>query len=110
MTPEHRIMNEIRLWCGEHGIPCFRANVGTFETKDGRYVSTGLPKGFPDLMALIGGGRVAFIECKAPKGRLSPEQKAFREMAESRGCLYVAAKSVADAERTLLCYTSEERT
>lgn len=101
MTPEHRVMNEIRLWCGERGIPCFRANVGTFETKDGQYVSTGLPRGFPDLMALLDGGRVAFIECKAAKGRQSEAQKSFQRMVEAKGFDYILARSVEDVERTI---------
>jgi hypothetical protein len=102
MTPEHRVMNEIRLWCGEHGIPCFRANVGTFETKDGQYVSTGLPKGFPDLIALLDGGRTLFIECKARYGYQSPEQKAFQKMVQDKGFIYIVAKSPDDVERYCL--------
>lgn len=101
MTPEHRVMNAIRLWCGEHGILCFRANVGTFQLIDGRYASTGLPKGFPDLMALSDGGKLTFIECKAQNGRQRPEQKAFQKAVEEKGFAYIVAKSVEDVERYL---------
>lgn len=34
----------------------------------------GLAAGFPDLIALAPGGKVAFIELKSPKGRLTPNQ------------------------------------
>ncbi len=34
-----------------------------------------IPKGFPDLLAILPGGRVQFIETKAADGRLSPLQR-----------------------------------
>ena len=96
MTPEHRIMNEIRAWCGEHDILCFRANVGGRPTADGGWFSTGLPTGFPDLMCLCQGGRIVFVECKAPRGRLRPDQITFKRAVEARGFEYVVARSVDD--------------
>lgn len=99
MTPEHRIMNEIRLWCGEHDILCFRANVGTFLLADGTYVNTGLPKGFSDLIALKNGGECVFIECKAKYGKQSEEQIRFQQAVESKGFKYILARCVADVEQ-----------
>ena len=45
MTEEHRIQNQIRLALAGSCI-LFRMNVGTGYTQDGRYFSTGVPKGF----------------------------------------------------------------
>ena len=56
---EHDLQNSIRLKLSEMGYCVFRANVGKFQTKDGHWFDTGLPKGFSDLFA-IKGGSVAF--------------------------------------------------
>ena len=96
MTPEHRVMNEVRLAMGEAGWLCFRCNVGTWETKDGAFVSTGLPRGFPDLIAFGPEARCVLIECKAPKGRLRPDQISFKRAIEALGFEYVVARSAAD--------------
>lgn len=64
MTPEHRIQNEIRLALADSCI-LFRMNVGTGYTHDGRYFSTGVPKGFSDLFGFRkSDGRAVFIEVK----------------------------------------------
>ena len=34
-------------------------------------------KGFPDLLVLLPGGRLALVEVKSPKGRLTPDQEKF---------------------------------
>ena len=94
MTPEHRIMNEIRLWCGEHGLLCFRCNVGRVRTADGAYFDTGLPTGFSDLLILMDGGKAVFCEVKTQTGRLSEDQLRFKEIVEDRGFSYVVARSL----------------
>ena len=45
MTPEHNIQNRIRAALSPYAV-IFRANVGSAYTQDGRYFSTGLPKGY----------------------------------------------------------------
>lgn len=44
----------------------------------------GVQPGFADLM-VIRDGRVLFLELKAPKGRLSPAQEAFRDAVLAQG-------------------------
>lgn len=95
---EHNIQNEIREWFGRHGIMCFRANVGTVRTIDGRMFTTGLPEGFPDLFALPGNGQIIFIECKTRKGKQRDAQKTFERVMKSRGYKYIVARSVEDLE------------
>ena len=102
MRPEAAVQNAIRLWCGERGIPCFRCNVGRVKTEDGRWFDTGLPEGFPDLLLILGGGKVAFVEVKSAIGRQRPGQKDFQAMAESLGHIYVLARSEQDVEKALL--------
>jgi len=75
MTPEKKLMNEIRLYCGTKGWIVIRNNVGTFKLANGTYLNTGLPKGWPDLTILIPGGHSVFVETKIKKNKVSNDQK-----------------------------------
>jgi hypothetical protein len=53
MTPEHKLMDDVRIACGKKGMIVVRMNVGTFlDPHDGKPINTGIPVGFPDLMVL----------------------------------------------------------
>lgn len=80
----------------------FRANVAKFKFKnnDGsdRWVSTGLPKGFPDLFGFRKkDGKMFFIEVKNAKGRLSKDQKIFAAWIKDFDVLYGVARSIDEA-------------
>ena len=100
MTPEHKIMNEIRLWCGEHKIPCFRCNVGRVRTDKGTWFDTGLPEGFSDLIILFN-KTIYFCEVKTRKGHQREAQKQFQEMVISHGYTYFIARSINDVEEVI---------
>jgi hypothetical protein len=89
------IQNSIRIALSEYGI-VLRLNVGNFVTQDGRHVSSGLPKGTSDLL-FIGQGYIAFIECKTPLGRASPEQLSFIKRMQELGHRAGIARSVEEA-------------
>ena len=101
MTPEHRVMNEIRLWCGEHDVLCFRCNVGKVRAADGSWFDTGLPNGFPDLLILDNHGHTLYCEVKALKGRQSEDQVRFMGLVRSKGHHYIVARSAEDVESAL---------
>ena len=101
-TTEHNIQNNIRQYLGSKGILCFRCNVGTIKTFDGRMFSTGLPDGFPDLFALPGNGQIVFIECKTRKGKQREAQINFERIIKSRGYKYIIARSVEDVENGMV--------
>ncbi len=56
----------------------------------------GVHPGFADLM-VISGGRVLFLELKAPKGRLRPSQEAFRDAVRAQGFGWALVRSLDDA-------------
>lgn len=98
---EHSIQNAIRLRLSELGYCVFRANVGRFQTKDGRWFDTGLPKGFSDLFA-VKDGRIYFLEVKTETGRPSEEQLKFLAVMRDRyGCVAEIVRSVDDAIRAV---------
>ena len=59
-------------------------------------VGMGVHPGFADLIVLCE-GRVLFLELKSLKGRLSPEQEAFRDTALAQGFGWALVRSVDDA-------------
>ena len=97
MTEEHRIQNEIRLALAKSCV-MFRVNVGAFRTADGRFITSGVPKGFPDLFGFRkSDGKAIFIEVKTPKGRPSAEQKKFLETMRKFGVIAGVCRSKEDA-------------
>jgi len=92
-TREHNIQNEIRLWCGQNNIPCFRCNVGKVKTITGRWFDTGLPEGFSDLI-ILANNTIYFCECKTATGKQREDQIHFQRYIESYGYTYFIARSV----------------
>ena len=98
---EKDIQNQVRLGVSDIAVT-FRANVGKLYTEDGRMITTGLPKGFPDLFGYRrSDGRIIFIEVKTAKGRLRSEQAKFLQQVKADGCLAGVARSVEDARRII---------
>lgn len=98
---EKDVQNEIRLALSPYAV-VFRANVGYFNTYDGRVVATGLPKGFSDLFGVRkSDGRAFFIEVKNETGRLRPEQKNFLEVMEKVGAIIGVARSGEEAVKII---------
>lgn len=107
MTPEGSIQRAVMELLAAERIFAIRMNTGAF--KDGkRFVRFGL-KGMADILAFpkllnyvgLGFARVItivplWVECKAPKGKQSPEQKSFQEQVEAHGHSYLVARSSDD--------------
>jgi hypothetical protein len=63
--------------------------------------STGMMPGVADLVVVIPGGRVFFMELKTLKGRTSAEQRAFRFLCEANGTPYELVRTPEEAASTL---------
>lgn len=97
MTEEHRIQNEIRLTLADTCV-IFRVNVGAFRTADGRFINSGVPKGFPDLFGFRkSDGKAIFIEVKTSRGRPSAEQKKFLETMQKYDVIAGICRSAEEA-------------
>lgn len=92
---EHNIQNEIRLWCGEHDILCFRINVGRIRSIYGTWFDTGVPEGFSDLIILYN-KTIYFCEVKQLIGKQREAQKQFETIVTQHGYKYFIAKSIND--------------
>lgn len=101
MTEEHYIQNQIRLALADSCI-LFRMNVGTGYTQDGRYFSTGVPKGFSDLFGFRkSDGRAVFIEVKTPKGSVADQQLNFLSAMQKAGAIAGICRSAEEAEELI---------
>lgn len=95
---EHPIQKEIQLVLSKHQCTIFRANVGKIRLHDGRFFSTGLPKGFPDLVGFRWfDGKIFFIEVKTAKGKPRTDQILFHKMLQSHNIIHGIARSADDA-------------
>lgn len=68
-----------------------------------RFKSQGMRAGVPDLCFVLSDGHAAYMELKAPTGRLSPEQKAFREQCATMEVEYAVS---ADLDQCLSILTA----
>lgn len=59
-----------------------------------KFKAEGVVAGTPDLVFVLTGGRVGFLELKAPKGTLSDSQIAFRDRAMKSGALWEYARDL----------------
>ena len=81
----------------------YRVNVGRVKTADGRWFSTGVPKGHPDLHGDIparftrhGHAVPVYVEAKVYPNRPTPEQLEFIRKKREDGCVAGVCYSVAD--------------
>lgn len=95
---ESQIQDAIRLELGAvRELVLFRNNIGNAIMRGGFRVAFGVGgPGGSDLVGIYRGTAV-FVEVKTPIGRLSPEQKQFRNLVTSKGAIYVVLRSVDDA-------------
>jgi nicotinamide mononucleotide adenylyltransferase len=100
---EAAIQQQIRLALGQRDdVMLIRINVGKFRPLHGdqNRVIVSAPSGTPDLLGVWDGKALA-IEVKKTKGQQSYEQKMFQRAWESRGGIYVLARSVEDVTRRI---------
>jgi hypothetical protein len=57
----------------------------------------GVKRGIPDMAFLLPEGQTAWLELKARGGRLSPDQKAFRDKAKNLGHVWGLAETFDEA-------------
>ena len=92
---ESRLVYDIMQTLGRFAA-VYHCNSGSFKLPNGKWFRA-MPKGFADIMAVLPGGKVAFIECKTDKGRLSDEQEKFLVRMKELGALSGVARTVSDA-------------
>jgi len=95
---EQATQDAIRVALAQAGYIVFRANVGKVKTTEGRWFSTGLPSGFPDLFGYKPeNGKIYFIEVKTPQGKRRADQVRFANGLRNKQAIYGVARSAEEA-------------
>lgn len=99
MTPEAKILADIRIALGEDPrVVIWRNSTGVAES-EGRKMRFGLVRGGSDLIGIVAPrGRFFALEVKAPRGRVSLEQAQFILLVRRMGGFAAVVRSVQDAQ------------
>ena len=100
-TPETPIKKAVQALIDLNQIPGFhyRQNTGALLVGK-RFVRFGYT-GSADFTGILPDGKRVEIECKAPKGVLSKEQKAFKKKIEENNGIYLVVREVDDILKPL---------
>lgn len=85
------------------------------KSESARLKWTGVVAGIPDLIVLAprywgaSGGAAFFIECKAAKGQLSPEQEKIIYQLSQLGFSYAVCRSIDDAREAFRAWNIQTR-
>jgi hypothetical protein len=102
LDSERDLMNKIRLGVADIAIT-FRVNVMSGKTNDGRFISSGAPKGYSDLSGhRKSDGRAIYLEVKTGSGKATPEQLNFLEQMRATGAIAGIVRSVEHARSLIL--------
>jgi hypothetical protein len=85
------------------GILAWRSdNAGVRRSVAGRtfWSFSGL-KGVSDILGIVEGGRLLAVECKAPQGKVSPDQQWFIDTVQALGGLAGVVRCISDLEKLL---------
>lgn len=108
MREEDALQREVAAHLDEHYPDLlwshFPAGESRSERTGAKLKSFGLKRGWADLIIIRPGGKVAFIELKAPKGRLSPHQIAFAGDCDEQGVPHLVCRSLAEVQGALAAW------
>lgn len=101
LTPEGAVLRQVKDGLRARRVPFWRVGVGAFRAPAAngreRFVQLG-DAGMADLVALVPGVGALFVEVKSARGRLTPEQVAFRDACRAAGAVHVVCRGWDDLE------------
>jgi hypothetical protein len=99
-TPEGRVKAAILRYLERHGFFAWNNPSGAVQIRPGKFLRFG-KKGSADILGCLPGGKFLAVECKAPAGRLAPEQSAFMEKVRGLGGVAIVARSFKELDQAL---------
>jgi len=102
---ESAILHQCMLRLTEVGCRVFRNNVGQLATPDGRWVRYGLTVGSSDLIGWTPDGKFLAVECKGPRGVVTPEQQRFLDAVNEAGGLGIIGRDADDVVARVLRFS-----
>jgi len=98
--PERTVQKACIAWLRSHGALVAVTDAGA-AYRAGAFFGDAIPAGWPDITGLLPDGRFIGVECKAPRGRQNPAQKAMEREIRKRNGIYILAHCVEDVETCL---------
>lgn len=94
-TPETKLLREVMQYLSKTGVFHLRINnQGQYDKRLGRYRPSPYGhNGVADVL-VIAQGQPVFVELKAPKGRLSPDQILFKRHCEEHAIEYEVVRTL----------------
>lgn len=77
---EINLQRMIEIDCGKRGWICYHFNPGKKQLVDASWWSSGVPKGWPDLIIFTDFGLTFFVETKVKYNKPSKEQMIFKRV------------------------------
>ena len=99
-TPEGCIKTAILRYLERRGFFAWGNATGCVRVAPDRWIHFG-KKGSADIIGILPDGKFLAVECKAPAGRLAPEQKAFLEKVRGLGGVGIVARSGRELDEAL---------
>lgn len=100
MTPEGRIKAACLRYLERQGFPAWNNPSGCVRIAPDRWLQFG-KKRSADILGCLPGGRFLAVEVKAPRGRLTPEQRAFLEAIRGHGGLALVVRGWRELDAAL---------
>ena len=95
---EHmRLKNLILIKLSQLGAMVWNNPTGVFYTRTGQPVKVGTP-GAADIIGVTARGQALAVEVKTGTGRLSPEQKKWRDVFCAHGGIHIEARKIEDVD------------
>ena len=102
MTPESHVLTSCLKYLTTRGIYHWRNSTGAVRIAPGRFIRFG-KVGSSDIIGCLPDGRFLAVECKAPRGRLAPEQSAFLEKIRGLGGVAAMVRGWKELDTVLRC-------
>jgi hypothetical protein len=99
-TPENRVKAEVLKYLKVRRIKAWSNPSGAVRIRPSKFMSFGL-KGSADILGCLPDGRFLAVECKAPDGRLSPEQREFLADIKALGGMALAVRGWRELDAAL---------
>lgn len=84
---EKTIGKDVKDWCKAKGFWCLKIHGSQY-----------MPRGLPDFLVIVDGGRAWFIETKKPKGTVEKWQARMQNTLRGAGALVCVARSLDDVK------------
>ena len=98
---EERIQYESVMWLQSEGYWFFSVPNEATQGKISKFIAMGMRPGAADLVVVLDGGRVLFVEFKNEVGKQRKAQELFQSKVEERGHRYVLVRSLMELKKAL---------